>query len=383
MHRNPLQQNSPSRLQHAPSRLRNRILTASALTMTLALGIGSLTNSFGITGHWWTDANAAAAQAGHYYMANGAGSAGNAGNAGNANGANGANGANSAGASTTTTPTSDADADRIAGSSGYYGYPMVALGDSTMSLAPTTRRPNPFGSCHHYAGAWPQQVSQKLHLPLADLSCSGEVTASYWKKNLGPYLGPRTQLVVISYGSNDMRVVAQLATYNAHLGTGKKVQGRSRKDVEQSLITILKDVRKRAPNALSLTVGYLPLVQEKHCVNLPNMTPFENTRVRHLREAADQALTTASKTVARMSEQQWKDNGVEVVSAGISNVPFRQVHGHDLCAMGHKRFILNREKTGVRYHYTEPGLSYIADHVAWKYLSEQLQWSRQMVYLGR
>ena len=43
------------------------------------------------------------------------------------------------------------------------------------------------------------------------------------------------------------------------------------------------------------------------------MTPFENTRVRHLREAADQALTTASKTVARMSEQQWKDNGVEVV----------------------------------------------------------------------
>ena len=135
MHRNPLQQNSPSRLQHAPSRLRNRILTASALTMTLALGIGSLTNSFGITGHWWTDANAAAAQAGHYYMANGAGSAGNAGNAGNANGANGANGANSAGASTTTTPTSDADADRIAGSSGYYGYPMVALGDSTMSLS--------------------------------------------------------------------------------------------------------------------------------------------------------------------------------------------------------------------------------------------------------
>mgnify|MGYP001506764745 len=189
--------------------------------------------------------------------------------------------------------------------------------------------------------------------------------------------------MVISYGSNDMRVVAQLATYNAHLGTGKKVQGRSRKDVEQSLITILKDVRKRAPNALILTVGYLPLVQEKHCVNLPNMTPFENTRVRHLREAADQALTTASKTVARMSEQQWKDNGVEVVSAGISNVPFRQVHGHDLCAMGHKRFILNREKTGVRYHYTEPGLSYIADHVAWKYLSEQLQWSRQMVYLGR
>ena len=263
------------------------------------------------------------------------------------------------------------------------GYPMVSIGDSTMSLAPTTRRPNPFGSCHHYAGAWPQQVSQKLHLPLADLSCSGEVTASYWKKNLGPYLGPRTQLVVISYGSNDMRVVAQLATYNAHLGTGKKVQGRSRKDVEQSLITILKDVRKRAPNALILTVGYLPLVQEKHCVNLPNMTPFENTRVRHLREAADQALTTASKTVARMSEQQWKDNGVEVVSAGISNVPFRQVHGHDLCAMGHKRFILNREKTGVRYHYTEPGLSYIADHVAWKYLSEQLQWSRQMVYLGR
>jgi len=173
-----------------------------------------------------------------------------------------------------------------------------------------------------------------------------------------------------------MRVVAQLATYNAHLGTGKKVQGRSRKDVEQSLITILKDVRKRAPNALILTVGYLPLVQEKHCVNLPNMTPFENTRVRHLREAADQALTTASKTVARMSEQQWKDNGVEVVSAGISNVPFRQVHGHDLCAMGHKRFILNREKTGVRYHYTTAGLHFVAQAVEHRYITDNPIWTK-------
>lgn len=259
-----------------------------------------------------------------------------------------------------------------------FGYPMVAFGDSTMALAPTERRTNPFGSCSHYTGTWPLQVSESLHLPLADLSCSGAKTGAYWQKQLDKYLGPRTQLVVVSYGSNDLRVVFQLISDNALPGTGPRFEGKNRQEVEGSLVKILRDVRKRAPNAMILTVGYLPLVQEAQCKNLPNMTRLETARVRHLRENADIALTNSTNRVATLSKQKWVNQGLQVVSPGIYNVPFRKVSGHDLCAKTSQRFILNKEKKGVRYHYTTKGLSYIADRVLRKYWSEQRVWQRQV-----
>lgn len=259
-----------------------------------------------------------------------------------------------------------------------YGYPMVAFGDSTMALAPTERRTNPFGSCSHYTGTWPLQVSQSLHLPLADLSCSGAKTGAYWQKQLDKYLGSHTKLVVVSYGSNDLRVVYQLLHDNSLPGTGPRFEGKSRQEVEGSLVKILRDVRKRAPNAMILTVGYLPLVQEKQCTNLPNMTRVETTRVRQLRESADIALTNSTKRVAALSEQTWAKQGVKVVTPGIYNVPFRQVHGHDLCSTTSQRFILNKEKKGVRYHYTTQGVGFIADRVVQKYWSEQRGWQRQV-----
>ena len=259
------------------------------------------------------------------------------------------------------------------------GYPMVVFGDSTMSLAPTKKQAeNPLSKCKHYEGAWPQRVSAKLGLPMADLSCAGARSGLYWKLNAKKYVGPTTRLVLLSYGSNDLHVQNQLISDNALPGTGPRFEGKTRQEVEGSLVKILRDVRKRAPNAMILTVGYLPLVQEAQCKNLPNMTRLETARVRHLRENADIALTNSTNRVATLSKQKWVNQGLQVVSPGIYNVPFRKVSGHDLCAKTSQRFILNKEKKGVRYHYTTKGLSYIADRVLRKYWSEQRVWQRQV-----
>ena len=55
-----------------------------------------------------------------------------------------------------------------------HGYPMVAFGDSTMALAPTSRHATRnVNKCQHSVGNWPSQLSHQLKLPLADMSCSG------------------------------------------------------------------------------------------------------------------------------------------------------------------------------------------------------------------
>lgn len=262
------------------------------------------------------------------------------------------------------------------------GYPMVVFGDSTMSLAPTKKQvKNPLSKCKRYEGAWPQLVSSKLGLPMADLSCAGARSSLYWKLKVKKYLGPSTRLVLMSFGSNDLHVLNQLGSDNALPGTGPYLPHQEESAVEQDLVDVLQDIRTLAPKAMIVTVGYLPLVEGVSCSNLPNMTPLEMKRVEDLRKQADEALANATFRAADYSTAVMHDRGLPVKSTGVFNVAFRNVTGHTLCAADSERFILNHEKVGARYHYTVPGLKFVAKAVEKRYLAEVSLWEKQSAKL--
>lgn len=262
------------------------------------------------------------------------------------------------------------------------GYPMVVFGDSTMSLAPTTKQvKNPLSNCKNFAGTWPHRISAQLNLPMADLSCGRAKSSQYWKFDARKYVGPATRLVLLTYGSNDMGVVNQLFSDNAFPRTGPYLHHPQQRTVEEDLTNILQDIRFLAPKAMILTVGYLPLVEGKSCKKLPNMTSAEMERVQHLRRAADEALSIASIRAADYSVAVMNSHGVPILTSGVFNIPFRDVTGHSLCAADDERFILNHEKVGSRYHYTELGLQYIAQAVERRYLAELPRWNEQVARL--
>lgn len=242
-----------------------------------------------------------------------------------------------------------------------HGYPMVAFGDSTMALAPTSRHATRnVNKCQHSVGNWPSQLSHQLKLPLADMSCSGATSKlySFLEKK---YLGSKTKLVVVSYGSNDMRVLDQLHLDNSMPGTHPVyVDHENPSRVEDRLVDILRDIRHRAPNATIITVGYLPLVEGLQCDTLPNMTPMEMHRVRSLRETANSILARAT---------------IRVADGKTINMSFSHVSGHSLCADSNNRFILNSNDMGVKYHYTHSGISFISRHVADVYKHGASAWN--------
>ena len=118
---------------------------------------------------------------------------------------------------------------------------MVAIGDSTMALAPTAVKKvdSILGKCQRNVKTWPQQVAERQRLELADLSCGGTTSLSYWKLgNSLDVLGRKTQLVVVSYGSNDMRVYPQMVRDNLWFGTAPYLHHPTQSFVEENLVRV-------------------------------------------------------------------------------------------------------------------------------------------------
>lgn len=244
------------------------------------------------------------------------------------------------------------------------GYPMVAIGDSTMALAPTAVKKvdSILGKCQRNVKTWPQQVAERQRLELADLSCGGTTSLSYWKLgNALDVLGRKTQLVVVSYGSNDMRVYPQMVRDNLWFGTAPYLHHPAQSLVEENLVRVLKDIRHRAPNATIMTVGYLPLVEGLQCRQLPHMTRIEMARMAMLRQQADNALSHATMR-ASLSR-----HGDKIIHDRLMyNLPLVNVSGHSLCSVTSQRFILHHEIIGQHYHYTMRGVRFVASAVNWK-----------------
>ena len=130
-------------------------------------------------------------------------------------------------------------------------------------------------ACMRTIGGYPSLVSEILGLPLVDVSCSGATTAhvlrggQYFHRAQIDALTPRTRLVTITSGGNDIRYVADLSASAAR--NTRSVIGwiakffvsdplpPSRRDyakVSADLISFVQQVRRRAPHALVVIVTY-------------------------------------------------------------------------------------------------------------------------------
>ena len=152
----------------------------------------------------------------------------------------------------------------------------VALGSSFaagLGLGPRVR-----GSpivCQRSVNGYPQQLARMTGLSLTDMSCSGATVSHVLRGGqmfLGPQigaLGPKTRLVTLTAGGNDVAYVGDLTAMafrrrggvagflvGLFWGGARPVAGRSFDALRADLLATLREIRRRAPNARIYVVTY-------------------------------------------------------------------------------------------------------------------------------
>jgi lysophospholipase L1-like esterase len=147
----------------------------------------------------------------------------------------------------------------------------VALGSSFaagIGLGP--RAPGSPFVCMRSTGGYPQLLAKKAGLTLVDMSCSGSTTSHILHGGqvfLGPQLaaiGPKTQLVTITSGGNDVGYIGDLMMESGAVGRlgklfwkgPKPLAERDFAKVTSNLRAIVEAIRKRAPEARIVLVTY-------------------------------------------------------------------------------------------------------------------------------
>lgn len=159
------------------------------------------------------------------------------------------------------------------------GDSYVALGDSYTS-GPRIGRATGIEGCEQTARNYPHLLAARLDLDLVDVSCGGATTANLLSgRHLGsgeqvpPQLDavrPDTDLVTLSLGGNDGRVFNDLVSTCVGLATtdrnGSPCADRDEDDpgnitealagVTDNLVEGIEEIRRRAPQAIVVVVGY-------------------------------------------------------------------------------------------------------------------------------
>jgi lysophospholipase L1-like esterase len=185
------------------------------------------------------------------------------------------------------------------------GSTYVALG-SSFAAGPGIR-PIAHRRAGRSARNYAHQVAEALSLRLVDVTCSGATTAHILterQRRLPPQIDAVTteaKLVTITVGGNDIGYIGGLvrgSLVNATLDRLRFLPNswRSRVRYEtpqaecdklvESLVTIVRTVRSRAPGARILLVDYLTVLgpDAHHCRELP----LDEVAVRQVRVTADQ-----------------------------------------------------------------------------------------------
>jgi hypothetical protein len=229
--------------------------------------------------------------------------------------------------------------DAATGASGTGADPAVqryvALGDSYSSapLVPVTDVANGcFRSSHNY----PTLIAKKLGADLTDVSCGGARTSDF-AHSQHPDVPPQlaaltrdTQLVTVGIGGNDEHVFSRLvntcpglrsrdpqgapcAAYMQRRGGDALLDALRRSSA--SVVSVLREVKKAAPDARVLVIGYPQIVDPAHrCARLPLAAGDYAYG-----ERVNRALTEALRTAARRTGTTY----VDVWAAS---------KGHDICS---------------------------------------------------
>ena len=166
----------------------------------------------------------------------------------------------------------------------------VALGDSYTAapLVPVTKMAK---GCYRSTGNYPALVADRLGARLEDRSCGGARTIDF-RRNQYPEVPPQltavkpgVELVTVSIGGNDARVFSDLILRCTKLraknpegapcrkymqSTGSDVLLSALRTTRSRVTDVVREVRKRAPEAKVLVVGYPQIISaDNRCASLP------------------------------------------------------------------------------------------------------------------
>ena len=208
----------------------------------------------------------------------------------------------------------------------------VSLGDS-YTAAPYVPLTDIARGCFRSGNNYPHLVADALRIDdLQDRSCSGAKTKDLPGRQLTALrlrvppqfdaLSKRTDLVTVGIGANNHHLYAQIATlcrrstngcplYDQRARLGSYVD-----ELRPTLNATLGDVKRLAPNARILLVGYPKLFPARGaCSRIPRMRPQDRSTFRQInRRLRDQMRHAA------------RDSGVEFVDF------YSLSYGHNICS---------------------------------------------------
>jgi len=196
------------------------------------------------------------------------------------------------------------------------GARYVAMGSSFAAgpgVGPVTPGTPP--RCGRGTLNYPNLLAQKLKLDLVDATCSGATTEHVlgpWKE-LPPQLDSvdaTTRLVTITIGGNDVAFVGNIFAAACEGMTvpeprcqpWRAVSEQEWRDDEQRMRTIVRDVRKRAPDSRIVLVDYITVLPPKGTCEAVPITP---ERMAYSRGVA--------KRLARMTAKVARDERAELL----------------------------------------------------------------------
>lgn len=243
------------------------------------------------------------------------------------------------------------------------GSRYVSMG-SSYAAGPSVGTPDPSGaSCQRSSSNYAHLVATKRHLTLIDVSCSSAVTNNILMQ--GQHGLPAqieavtadTRLVSILIGGNDIDYVGDLLALSCRDTGGASCHVADPTDVQRkmaalpsSLDRVIDEVRRRAPQARIVLVGYLPAIPASGpgtCAAVP-LTPQDAARVRGVAIRLAQIIGGAAA----------RDH-VGIVRASMIGT------GHDACAA--EPFIAGYHpprnpgwSSPAAYHPTQAGMNAVA-----------------------
>lgn len=220
------------------------------------------------------------------------------------------------------------------------------------------------GRCGQSVENYAHQLARKRSLTLVDVTCSGATTAHL----LGPWgelpaqldaLTTDTRLVTITIGGNDVGYIGGLTAAScrraglppgAPSSTCPDVPAATEHEwqaLEQRMVRVIAEVRRRAPVARIVLVDYLSVLPETDtCADVP-LAP----------EEADQSRAVA-KRLASLTAAAARKSGAELLQASAMS------RGHDACSSA--AWVTGYARRGgprfkAPYHPNLAGMSAIAD----------------------
>lgn len=224
-------------------------------------------------------------------------------------------------------------------------YNMVSFGDSTTVLNASFPLPKQADLCYRDEGTFPRIVAHKKNYRLLESGCSGNKIGDYWRSSGRKYLNDHTQLVTITYGSNDVNTVnvfmkakntPRIVSSAVDADTWDVMLGRMR--------AVVADVKKAAPHARIVLVGYLPLVDNVCPSVFPLLSYEEVVELKKLRQGVNGVL-------AQVAEEYHVDAVIPTVS------------GHGVCAPLPEQWVNVEFENELLYHTLPGGHAYLADRI--------------------